>query len=135
VRDVIFIVLRYPLIFVGLFFGGLLGLLMARCVSGTVGVTIEMVMAKRLTGVGVASQLLSSWRALAATASMAAAVGAVSALAGGAGILALVLIIVAGGITYLGVTLALWWATGKPAGPEREAVDILLFVRRRAFGH
>jgi O-antigen/teichoic acid export membrane protein len=134
VRDVVNIAVRYPLIFVGLFTGGLLGLLFARCVSGVISIAIDMYLARRLAGVGMLTQLVSSWRPLAATLNMAAAVWAVGALTGGAGILGLVLMILAGGATYFGTTLVLWWATGKPAGPEREAMDVLLFVRRKAFG-
>jgi O-antigen/teichoic acid export membrane protein len=135
VRDVLSIAVRYPLIFVGLFSGGLFGLLLARAASATIAIAIDMYLARRLIGVGMATQLLSSWRPLAATLNMAAAVWAVGALAGGTGILPLALMIVTGGVSYVGTTLALWWATGKPAGPEREAMDMLLFVRRRAFSH
>jgi O-antigen/teichoic acid export membrane protein len=134
VRDIINIVVRYPLIFVGLFTGGLLGLLIARCVSGAASIAIDLFLARRLAGVSMTRQLLSNWRALAATLNMAAAVLTVSALLGGAGIVALIIMIMTGGITYFCTTSVLWWATGKPAGPEREAMDLLLFVRRRAFG-
>jgi O-antigen/teichoic acid export membrane protein len=134
IRDVINIAIRYPLIFVGLFSGGLLGLLIARCFSGAASIAIDMYLARRLAGVGMATQLMSNWRPLASTLNMAAAVWAIGALTGGAGILALVLMILAGGATYFGTTLLLWWATGKPAGPERDGLNALLFVRRRAFG-
>ena len=134
VRDMINIAVRYPLIFVGLFSGGLVGLLLARCVSGAVSIAIDMYVARRLTGVGIVAQLAANWRPLASTLNMAAAVWAVGALVGTTGIVALAAMILAGGITYFGTTLVLWWATGKHAGPERQAMDILLLVRRRAFG-
>ncbi len=66
---------------------------------------------------------------------MAATVWAVGLLSAGAPeILQLLLMIPAGGLSYFGTTLALWWANGKPAGTEREAMNALLFVRRKAFG-
>jgi O-antigen/teichoic acid export membrane protein len=135
VRDVVNIVVRYPLIFVGLFTGGLLGLLLARCVSGTVAILIDMYLARRLADVGMVKQFVSSARPIAATLVMAASVWAVGRLSAGAPeILQLLLMIPAGGISYFGTTLALWWANGKPAGTEREAMNALLFVRRKAFG-
>ncbi len=135
-RDLFYIVIRYPLIFAGLFSGGLVGLLFARCISGATGIVVEIYLAKRLIGVGMTTQVLSNWRALTATASMAASVWIVGALtAGTSGILQLVLMIVSGAASYFGSTLALWWATGRPAGPEREAMELLLFMRRRALGH
>ncbi len=67
---------------------------------------------------------------------MAASVWMVGALVGGSPeILQLPAMILSGAVTYFGATLLLWWATGRPAGPEREALDMLAFVRRRAFGH
>lgn len=134
VRDIANIVVRYPLIFGGLFFGGLLGLLIARCISGTVGILIDMYVARRLADIGMLKQFVSNGRPILATMAMAAVTWAVGlATAGSPEILQLALMIPAGGISYFGTTAALWWATGKPAGPEREALNALLFVRRRAF--
>ena len=135
VRDTVNIVVRYPLIFVGLVSGGLLGLLLARCVSGTVGIAIDMYLARRLAGVSVTKQIRSSARPVAATLVMAAAVWAVSLhSADYPGILRLALMIPAGGLSYLVTTLILWWANGRPAGPEQQAVSLLRFVGRRASG-
>jgi O-antigen/teichoic acid export membrane protein len=135
VRDVVNIVVRYPLIFIGLFTGGLLGLLLARCVSGTVAIAIDMYLARRLADVGMMKQIVSNGRPIAATLVMAAAVWAVGILsAGSPELLQLALMIPTGGISYFGTTVALWWAAGKPVGTEREAMNMLLFVRRRAFG-
>ena len=136
IRDVVNIAVRYPLIFAGLFSGGLLGLLLARCVSGAIGIAIDVFLAQRLAGVSAATQIISNWRALLATLAMAASVGVVSTLgAGSPEILQLPFMILTGAVSYFCVTLALWLATGRPAGPEREALNMLLFVRRRAFGH
>jgi O-antigen/teichoic acid export membrane protein len=136
VRDIIFIAVRYPLIFLGLFFGGLLGLLLARCVSGTIGIAMDLYLARRLAGVGMWKQIASNGRPVAATIAMAAVVSVVGALSGGCPeIMRLALMIPAGGISYFGATLALWGASGKPAGPELTALAMLQLMRRRAVGY
>lgn len=132
-RDIANIVVRYPLIFAGLFMGGLPGLLLARCFSGAFGIAIDIYLARHLAGISIRTQLLSSWRAIAATLVMSACVWSVGALsAGGSEIVQLGVMILSGGLSYFGTTFALWWASGKPSGPEREALDMLQFVRRRA---
>ncbi len=132
VRDVFYVLVRYPLIFVGLFTGGLFGLLVSRSVMGVIGVAVEAYIARRLIGVTMTTQLVSSWRAVLATLTMAASVWAVDLVSSGDGILQLALKILIGAGSYFAMTAALWWAAGRPAGPEREALDMLLMVRRRA---
>lgn len=135
VRDIINIAVRYPLIFAGLFYGGIFGLLVARCFSGAASIAIDVFLARRLAGVSMTTQVLASWRALAATGSMAACVGAVSAMtASSSELVQLALMILMGAVSYFGTTVALWWMAGKPAGAEREALDMLVFVRRLASG-
>lgn len=132
-RDLAFIIVRYPLIFAGLFLGGLVGLLIARCISGTIGILMDVFLARRLTGVTARAQLLASWRAIAATLVMAGCVWGVSLMiTDRPEALQLAIMIPIAGISYLGTSFALWLASGKPAGPEREALDLLQFVRRLA---
>jgi hypothetical protein len=45
--------------------------------------------------------------------------------------LRLAVMVPVGGFSYLVTGFALWLACGKPAGPEREAVDLMWFVRGR----
>lgn len=135
VRDTVNLAVRYPLIFVGLFSGGLLGLLLARCVSGIFAVGIDIYLARWLVGASAVSQIFSSWRALAATVVMAIGVWGLGALGvNRATPLDLALLVTTGAISYFGTTVALWLAAGKPAGPEREALDMLRFLRHRAAG-
>ena len=70
-RDLAFIIVRYPLIFAGLLLNGVVGLLFARCISGTIGILMSVFLARRLIGVTVSAQLLSGWRAIVATLVMA----------------------------------------------------------------
>ncbi len=131
-RDLALISLRYPLIFAGLFLGGLVGLLVARCISGTLGILTDIFLARRLTGVTARTQLLASWRAIAATLVMAACVWGIGlAVTGRSAALQLAIMIPVGAVSYLGTSLALWLASGKPAGPEREALGLLQTLRRR----
>ena len=133
-RDLAFIIVRYPLIFAGLLLNGLVGLLFARCISGTIGILMSVFLARRLTGVTVSAQLLSGWRAIVATLVMAGCVwGAGLMIAGRSEALQLVIMIPIGGISYFGASFVLWLASGKPAGPESEALDLLQFLWRRAF--
>ena len=130
--DLALAIVRYPLIFAGLFLSGLVGLLIARCISGTIGILIYVFLARRLTGATVRAQLLSCWRTIVATLVMVGCVwGASLMIAGRSEVLQLVIMILIGGISYLGASLALWLASGRPAGPEREALDLLQYVRRR----
>ena len=132
-RDLAFIIIRYPLIFAGLLLNGLVGLLCARCISGTIGILMDVFLARRLTGVTVSAQLLSGWRAIVATLVMAGCVwGAGLMIAGRSEALQLVIMIPIGGISYFGASFALWLASGRPVGPEREALDLLQFVLARS---
>lgn len=132
-REIFYLVVRYPMIFAGLFSGGLLGMLLARCVSGLLGVGVDAYLAQRLVGASAISQFFSSWRALAATCVMAVSVWSLGALSvNHATYLDLSLLVMTGAISYFGATLALWLAAGKPAGPERELLDLLQFLRRPA---
>ena len=132
-RDLALIIIRYPLIFAGLLLNGLVGLLCARCISGTIGILMDVFLARRLTGVTVSAQLLSGWRAIVATLVMAGCVwGAGLMIAGRSEALQLVIMIPIGGISYFGASFALWLASGRPVGPEREALDLLQFVLARS---
>ena len=121
-----------PLIFAGLFLNGLAGLLFARCISGTIGILLSLFLARRLIGVTVSAQLLSGWRAIVATLVMAGCLwGTGLMILGRSEAQQLMIMIPIGGISYFGASFALWLASGRPAGPEREALDLLQFVCRR----
>jgi len=131
-RDLVNIAIRYPLVFFGLFSGGLLGLLLARCVSGLFGICVDLYLARRLMGAGILSQITSNWRAMAASIVMGGSVlGLTSLDTGDATFLGLAALVGAGAASYFGATLALWLTAGRPAGPEREVLDLLAFLYRR----
>jgi hypothetical protein len=37
----------------------------------------------------------------------------------------LILAVALGGVLYVGTLLALWWVSGRPAGPENHAVEAI----------
>ncbi|MBB3962777.1 lipopolysaccharide biosynthesis protein [Rhizobium metallidurans] len=129
--DLTFIFIRLPLIFAGLLLGGLSGLLFARCISAAIGIMMYVFLARRLIGVSVRAQLLAGWRASVATLFMAGCVWSVGLMINSEPEgLQLTIMVLIGGISYCGASLVLWLVSGKPAGPEREALDLLQFVRR-----
>jgi O-antigen/teichoic acid export membrane protein len=135
VRDMLNLGVRYPLILAGLFSSGLMGLLLGRCLAGVFAVGVDIYLARRLVGASAFNQIVSNWRAMAAAGIMAISVWGLGALGiNRATYLDLALLVITGAISYLGATVALWLAAGRPAGPEREALDMLQLARRRVGG-
>ena len=132
IRDIITLFVRYPLIFAGLFTHGLIGLLLARCASGAFGIALDLYLARRLVGVPMLSQVVASWRALAATLIMSIVVWSVGHLGvDGSSFFEIGLLVVSGALSYGLATFALWQAVGRPEGPEREALEVLNYFRNR----
>ena len=131
-RDVVNLLVRYPLIFAGLFSGGLLGLLLARCVSGLFGVMLDMYLARMLVQASLIRQVRNSARALTATLAMVLTVWGLESLGvDGSNLLEIACLVFAGAITYFGITAMLWLWSGRPAGPEQEAMEMFQFLQRR----
>lgn len=128
-RDCLGFAIRLPTIAVGLYYGGLLGLVAARCVSGTIAILINMLLVRQLISIGITKQLLANSRALLSTIAMIAVVLTISkAFHHPATSLNLVLEIVvlvgAGFATYVCTSIALWIACKKPAGPEQVLIGM-----------
>jgi O-antigen/teichoic acid export membrane protein len=128
-RDLQAFFMRLPIIFIGMKFGGLPGLLYARVLTGSFSSVLSMQVVKRLTGLSYAAQLGANKRTFASVAAMAAAVGIVVRL--------LVLPqtplwlavelaarVGAGLAVYVGVRLLLWRTAGTPQGPESEMIGM-----------
>jgi hypothetical protein len=77
------------------------------------------------------------WRPTAAAAVMALVVGTLNVALSPGGY-RLVVDITVGALTFIGTSVALWWANGKPKSPEREVVRSILHLaqvgRRYALG-
>jgi O-antigen/teichoic acid export membrane protein len=138
-RSLQLFVIRMPFIIAGMYFGGLAGLLAARALVGLIGVVINMSMVRELIGLTIREQLRANLRCLAAAAAMVAVVLLVQHLlpqGTDEPILAarIAASVVAGVATYLGASWCLWWAAGRPLGPETEALELARTLLKRLRG-
>lgn len=125
IRDVINLVVRFPILIVGFFTGGLIGLLAARCVTTVFIIAQDLFLARRLTGASYAQQIFSSWRTAAASAAMVVVVAGLQLNGISAPTVSdITILVAAGGISYLSAIAGLWWLAGRPNGPEREILDM-----------
>ncbi|MCA0002725.1 MULTISPECIES: hypothetical protein [unclassified Mesorhizobium] len=125
------LLVRIPVISIGLGCWGLPGLIFSRVLTGLFSAVVNMVVVERLINVSVRAQLLANFRALASSAVLAAGVtladhciGAQTTQTGL--VLQLAVLICLGGTLYCGFSLFLWIVMGRPDGPETE-------VRKLAF--
>jgi len=132
-RSVIIMVVRVPMIFAGLYFYGLYGLLVARVASGVLESAVNMYMVNSLIGISPWEQLRVTWRSLLSGIGMTAVVVAVGWMLPashefGMSALSLASMVLSGAIVYCGLHLILWQVSGRPAlGLETEIVG---YVRR-----
>ncbi|RFB90857.1 lipopolysaccharide biosynthesis protein [Rhizobium leguminosarum bv. trifolii] len=129
IRDTQMLVVRIPIIIAGLMMAGLPGVVYARVLTGLISTVVNMLLVKRLINLPFFQQLAANFRALASVALMAAGVWGLShvlntptdklALA-----LHLAILVVTGGILYIGSSFVLWLAMKKPNGPETEVQRI-----------
>ena len=125
IRDVINLIVRYPILVAGFFAGGLVGLLAARSVSTFFIMGQDLFLARRLTGASFKQQIFSSWRAYSAAAFMAVIVWGLQVVGiGNPTVPDLAILVTAGGVSYLAATIGLWVFAGKPNGPESEIIEI-----------
>lgn len=136
VRNLQMLVVRAPIMMIGLYQGGLMGMLYARMVAGVIGVAVDLVMIRGLIDLSVVGQLRANIRCFIASAVMAAvALGIQAVLPPATGALwstvFLVFIIAASAASYVGASFILWLLTGRPAGPEKEVLDAGRSLLRR----
>jgi len=129
-RDTQMLLVRVPIIFVGLMTYGIHGVIFGRVFTGLLSAFVNMILVKRFIGVGVLKQLAANGRTLASVAVMAAGVSFVSTLMNVAVdrpalMLHIAVLIASGAALYCGTTLLLWQAMGQPDGPETEVQRIL----------
>lgn len=125
IRDVVNLIVRYPILVIGFFANGLVGLLAARCVSTVFIIWQDLFLARRLTGATFRQQIFSSWRVFAASVFMTGIVLGLQLIGINAPTVAdIAILVLSGGLSYLAATLALWVFVGKPDGPEREIIEM-----------
>ena len=135
-RDVLFFVIRLPTIAIGLYLGGLHGIIYARALTGSISIFINMRLVTQMIGIPVRSQIASNGRSVASAAVMALAVWLVERATGTHGtslelIKILALLLLTGICVYGGTSYLLWRIAGRPAGPEREVGKLILKLRHR----
>lgn len=128
-RTLVTVTIRTPIVLVGLFAGGLVGLLIARVVVAFVVVIVSTTLVKRLLGLSYREQFAANWRTIVASLGMVVAVYLTGLLAGEEGtttalLVELVAQIAVGALAFAALLFALWATTGRPNGPERELVAI-----------
>lgn len=128
-RDCFSFAMRIPIIITGLVLGGLFGLVIARCVSGTIAILINMYLVRQMISIGIIQQLVSNGRALMATLAMVAVVLALSGQfhydnSTSSLIFEIAAYVTLGGFTYVATSSIMWLLAGKPLGPESFVVDI-----------
>ncbi|MGI4848512.1 MAG: lipopolysaccharide biosynthesis protein [Janthinobacterium lividum] len=129
-RDCLSLVVRIPIIIVGMYFFGLLGIVYARGVAGLIGIAINMRFVSRLTGLSMFEQLAANTRSLLSVAGMSAAILTLQHYYGIDGERLELIVkngcyIAAGALVYLLVHGVLWMLAGKPGGAESELLKML----------
>jgi lipopolysaccharide exporter len=129
---------RLPMMALGLYLDGLIGLLYARMISGAIGVVIDMTMVKRLIGLSLAAQVRVNLRCFAGCAAMSVVAmlctrafgfaSAASHLELGIG---LAVTIVLSALAYVLTNFLLWRIAGRPSGPEAEILEMLSGLAKR----
>lgn len=130
IRDAQMLLVRVPVMVVGLIIAGLPGVIIGRVFTGLFSALVNMILVRRFIGVSVSKQLWANVRALASIALMAAGVAVAShyldyttdkvELAK-----QLAVLVSLGGFLYCASTLTLWILMGRPEGPETEIQKIL----------
>ncbi|KQM31027.1 lipopolysaccharide biosynthesis protein [Agrobacterium cavarae] len=129
-RDTQMLLVRVPIVTIGLVFWGLPGLIISRIFTGVFAAIVNMFVVKRFIDLPVSAQLWANFRALLSSAIMAACVLLLHSYLGTKSTpldLAWQLggLITAGAVSYCGSSLLLWVMMRYPDGPESEAAKII----------
>jgi PST family polysaccharide transporter len=137
-RNLILFPLRVAVVFSGLYYYGLVGLLVARVISGGLFVTLmNFYLVRKLTGLSVSAQCIVTWRAWVAGAAMTCCALSMRYYLGPItnnmdATVSLLLTVIVGGVSYCAVHTALWFLSGRsPIGIEAEIAKILSKVWKR----
>lgn len=133
-RDTVFFLTRVPLIVIGMYEAGMLGMLWVRMVTGSINTVVNMHLVSRLIGIPVRTQIMQNLRTIVATAIMVIVVTLVRPHIGaGMDMMSLVAQIATlasvGALTYVAAILLLWRAANRPDGPEREVLQAMQKLR------
>jgi O-antigen/teichoic acid export membrane protein len=129
IRDTIILIIRLPLIIVGMAAGGLVGIVVARCVSGLMGTLINMAMVYRLIALPLRMQFAVNIRSLLSVIAMIFGTSFFDLVMTDSGgklhlISKIVVMATVGATIYLTATYSMWRIAGRPPGPEKEAIQM-----------
>lgn len=129
--------LKLPLMVVGILYYGITGALVVRLITGAFVAGCSLLAVRSLIGESIGKQLLRPWRPMLSVVVMVLALrpllGTLLDRSDHAQlILGLVSVSALGGAIYVGALFLLWFAAGRPDGPETKAVEFLSSLRRRA---
>lgn len=134
-RDVRNLLIRVPFMLLGLWIGSqtilgaVMGIIWGRAVSNVIGNIWNMLLVRRIIGLGVGEQLIAVWRTGVGSAVMVVAATAAQALipdGGSSGLLIarVVVAVAAGALAYAATLAGLWVAQGRPGGAETEIITL-----------
>lgn len=131
-RNLVLFGVRIPVVLGATLLLGMPGLILSRVFTGLLGMSLNLGLVRKLTGLSIREQILVNWRSLAAMAAMVAGVSAWHAgiappmAAGGWGsALVLAQLLPLGAVLYFGAALLLWQLARRPDGPEREVLAVV----------
>ena len=132
-RDLVNLLIRLPLIVVGLAYDGLLGIVYARCISSIAGTLVNMVFVKNLINLPVRAQVAVNMRAFLSALVLATGTYLIGLTMGDGTVRTFlvekIVAMVIGGASLYAITLyTVWRYVGRPPGLEREALNLLAKV-------
>jgi PST family polysaccharide transporter len=136
VRDVQMLIVRLPIIFGALYLWALPGIVGARVLTGLIAIGVNMVLVRRLIGIGVLEQLRVNIRALLSVVVMAASLWILQQMLDEETdrmrlLLRLFVEIAFGVVVYITCSTVLWRLMRKPEGPEVELLRIFRALKSR----
>jgi PST family polysaccharide transporter len=134
-RNLQYFALHMPLTIAGIWLYGLTGAVYARVLSGILGMYFNTSIVTKLTGLTFFQQVLANYRALLSVAAMVAIVSALewpapTSFSAVTNLFEIAVMVVAGGVVYVGCSALLWLQAGRPAGPESEVIAMLAKLAR-----
>lgn len=125
-RDCVNFAIRVPLMVGGVILGGLMGAVIARCLSGLISTAIGVALVTRFINASPLEQLYANIRTILATAGMTASVILALIVAPDelGSVWQLVVTVVVGVVLYVATLLISWQIAGRPRGPELDFIQI-----------
>jgi lipopolysaccharide exporter len=135
-RDAANVAFRLPILITGFWFGGFVGVVLARAFAGAIALLLNFQLIRRLIGTSMREQVAHNLRPLIATGAMALAIwGLRSSMPSTASwngqAVQLAAQIVLGALVYLSTTFVVWRLAGSPEGIEHEVLSALKKLHQR----